>query len=619
MIPSREALVVGALLLLYPLFSGTLPGGATFGGRALGLLILGVTILVLGLPAPRWHRPSFKHGMGFMILGVFLLSWVRSPVPRAGLFPVVFGALLGLLVLALRGLPERTQERLRPLLGATGLLLASTALGWWLWDREPLAQPSGHHQLLALQLVLLWPFCWAPKRSPWLRTALLLPIFGVIVGTRSLGALVALGIQILCLLPGRLRWIALVLILGGVGFNGDRIAAIGRGEDQSWSARAVYWKGGIKGSLQRPGLGWGPGSTPWLISEYLEPDPRVNPPYEVVGDLHSLPLRILFETGIPTLLGLVLVLVWVLRTCWRRGPPGRLAVVAVGGAILATLTSGTLGTSAPWVLLAVILGLHSPRVDDAIRSPAASVLVLLLFLPLIPSLRAHAAWDRWVRFEDPTDLATAVRLDSEFPLYRAHQAWRQSDGDEAWRAAKGNRIPALWLAAGLVVDDSSEELKTFLLERATRLDPLGALAPAALGSALPGDSGAIWAARAALSDPRVLAHSQFRAVGIREEVASALERWPGVDAGWRTEILQRYRRSWSREPEETLRLDLKVDREAARSLSLLVFCRRPKPIAVVGLEVSRGALSDLDLVPALSVSTTTTFSIPQPTEPFARE
>ena len=47
----------------------------------------------------------------------------------------------------------------------------------------------------------------------------------------------------------------------------------------------------------RPWLGWGPGSTPWTISQHLRPRPGVNPPVGSGRGLHSLPMQILYELG----------------------------------------------------------------------------------------------------------------------------------------------------------------------------------------------------------------------------------------------------------------------------------------------------------------------------------
>jgi ATP-binding cassette subfamily F protein uup len=53
----------------------------------------------------------------------------------------------------------------------------------------------------------------------------------------------------------------------------------------------------------------------WTVAEWLRPVPGLNPPYEVVGDLHSLPLEVLYELGG---LGFALAAAVVLLFAWRR-------------------------------------------------------------------------------------------------------------------------------------------------------------------------------------------------------------------------------------------------------------------------------------------------------------
>ena len=103
-----------------------------------------------------------------------------------------------------------------------------------------------------------------------------------------------------------------------------RLARSCAGADPSVRARLVYSAAGWRGFLARPLLGWGPGSTAWTLAAWLRPEPGVNPPGEVVAELHSLPLRLLYELGVTgTALALAVVVLFVAAASLRSRPCGR--------------------------------------------------------------------------------------------------------------------------------------------------------------------------------------------------------------------------------------------------------------------------------------------------------
>ena len=95
----------------------------------------------------------------------------------------------------------------------------------------------------------------------------------------------------------------------------ERAQRIVSRDDSSWRSRAVYAKAGWEGFAERPLLGWGPGSVPWTATRFTKPVPLLNPPSEIVGDLHSWPVQLGYETGMT---GLILCAALVLLFTQRR-------------------------------------------------------------------------------------------------------------------------------------------------------------------------------------------------------------------------------------------------------------------------------------------------------------
>jgi hypothetical protein len=405
-----------------------------------------------------------------------------------------------------------------------------------------------------------------------------------------------------------------------------RLAAIVSGHDFSARARAVYLDAGWRGFRVRPWLGWGPGSVPWTIGKFVRPLPGVNPPSEVVGDLHSLPLQILYELGATgflfTLGTAALFLRRRLREREASEDPHLLAAGLIGllGAAATRLGAASLAVSALPVAVAVAAGAAlagKPR--PAI--PGGKLVPLLYAaaaaLALFPLARAHARYDLAARATDPQrareHLETAERLDSAFPLYRARRAWLEAgsaltsqEAGRALAAAQGAPgVAPLWLQAGYLGARAGERWPGGALERAMALDPLGALAPFHRVAVAPEDARAPrWGARALLGEPRLLAAVFWEGrPGLRQAAVREVEIWPGVDAGWRA-ALAAAARDLPPDPGPVALLGLEMDATPHLALSLHAFRRRPWPARLAPVEVRRESAGALRLPAATSLETT---------------
>ncbi|MFP5287272.1 MAG: hypothetical protein ACLGI9_16150, partial [Thermoanaerobaculia bacterium] len=389
---------------------------------------------------------------------------------------------------------------------------------------------------------------------------------------------------------------------------------------------SVYLEAGWEGFLARPFLGWGPGSTPWTVHAFLDPLPGVTPPGEAVGELHSLPLQLAYELGGTGLLlaGAVAAVVFLRRASELRTSqdPALLAggLLGLAGGAVASLASGAIVVTALPLAAAIVAGAALSATDRAAgREPAlpARIYVLAAALALLPSELARWRYDRALaadaaghRAAAREELASAVRLDPSFPLYRMRLALLQ-EGETAARTAlraaeDGGAVPVLWTTAGLLGFPAQSPGTGEALDSACALDPFDPFPPFYLMLSDPGSGAApAYGAHALLAEPRLLAATSWNP----ELLALSLEtvrRWPGVDAGWKEALL-----AASRTPGppggrfERLGLELDTfDTLRGQSFSLAVFRRRPWPTRWPLVRVRRDLLGHLDLMPATSLRTT---------------
>ncbi len=669
-----------ALLLgIFGGWAGTWVGGAGWAGSAAGdAVLLGLALGCGGMVAGLEIGDPLRLGRAGRLLpaalwGAALASLLASPVPRAGRV----GILLLPLYLLLPGAVAACW-RTRPA-AAVGVRAVSAVAGVLsLWALSDLlrrgagraAEPLGHHNLLAAWLVILLPLAVLPvrERGAWRLLGWGSGLLGVagLIATRSLAGAVALSVQVLVLLalawrrssssvgvelastraeassaptsppasmrkagkgrallggwPRRLRWGLLVLLLAALATQAGRIGRVLGGGDNSVRARAVYLQAGWEGFLARPALGWGPGSTPWTAAAFLRPVPGVNPPSELVGDLHSLPVQLAYELGAPGfLLALALGVVFARRRIAELGrlsrpaersgatDPGLAVAGLLGllGAAAVSLASASVTVTALAVAAAVAAGAalagSAPQPVDGPRGrmawrcwrawrwlvPAYMALALAVLLPIRLAAR-HAERAIGVAPElARRELARAVRLDPAFPLYRARLAWVQGATPRGRAAAAalarqaaedaGAVIP-LWLSAGLLGGQADEPWAAAALMRACDLDPLSAFPAFYLAlerhAAPPAPA---WAGRAFLADPRLAAAVAWERIpDVRDEGLRTAARWPGTPAGWRAALLAAAAPPWPAAG-STLPLYLGIDGDAGSSFSLYLFRRRVSP------------------------------------------
>ena len=665
--PSRIVpFLPAALLLLFSEWSGTLWHGAQAIPAGVGWLATGALCLAA---APR-ARDLFDLGGRAAWLPVVLAVAVvaalaLSPVARAGMTGALVLPLLLTLPAAIASCWRDERERsagVAAVVAVVGAIALHAAIAHRAMGTERAALPLGQHNLLATWLVLLLPVALVPALGGRWRRLLAL--------VASALALVALGLT--GSLAGVAGWLveAVVLTVALHGILGDggrrarrfllaglallgaaaiaatapRLLAILNATDSSLLARLGYLKAAVHGFLERPLLGWGPGSSAWLLSEHLNPVPGVHPPYEVVTDAHSFWLDALFELGIVGAGALVLLLaLFVVRRSaeLRRlpaGPPSAArwaSVASVLGGGVCLLGAGSFDVSALGVAAAVplALGLSAEGAGPTgapTRAPRwLAWLVVACLLALLPSRIAHWHFDRFAvlggrasgedvaagagssgaeRAQDTgaprsarraavsRHLDRAVRLDPAFPLYRfrrAVEAGGENPVAGLRSAARGARgIGAFWLVAGARAGQAGMPGFRADLERACDLDPLGALAPFVLAVLTPAEPDATERlARALLAEPRLAAAARLEETGgLIEEALRRIERLDGVPLGWRASVVEQVRGARSADRGETpelVDLTLELDGLGSTSLSLHAFRRRPLRTPVLSVQVSR--------------------------------
>jgi O-antigen ligase len=665
------ALAPAAALLLFAFVVGNLDGaaGAVETVAVHAALLLAAVLAATAVASPASAAPTLDplrlgfRGRWLPAALVFLAAascWA-SPVERAG-WPLV--ALLPAWLLLPAGVARLWNGAAARRWGPRGVAVAVVAASAWslvgrfaLGDARA-AAPLGHHNLLAVWLLALLPLALLPLREegvPRLLAAAAGALgLAALTATGSLSAVAGVLAMALCtavaaLLFGRRRQrrvsarvavagiAAAVVLLLLVAV--PRVGSLLAGHDPSLAARRTYWAAALRGAAERPALGWGPGSVAWTVGEHLRPVPGVNPPGEVVGDLHSLPLELLYEVGgSGLLLGFAVLALFV----WRRlaAAPGAAdrALAAAGllglaGVVAACLTVAPLGVPAVALAVAVAAGaaLAGEGGGDGTaarrRGPALAVLLYAALAALL-LLRPDAAHLRYDRSRGAgaavaVELAAAVRLDPGFPLYRAHLARLsagatggedggarvRADGAAAEALVAAEAAPgvaALWLSAGDLALAAGEPWAPLVLERACRLDPLSAAAPFLLAVADPDGPGAAEAAaRALLAEPRLAAATFFegREELLTEAVALAAA-WPGVAPGW-GQALSRAVHSWDPAVAgDVAELRFASDRSPRTALSLYAFGRRPRPLDLAAVPLRRELARQVDLPAATTLAAT---------------
>lgn len=619
MILGKAGLVPPLLLLLFGAWCGTFAGSASAAGSTVGAAVL----LLAALRSP-WTDPLRLGRLGRLLPAILwivaaLSAW-RSPVPRASWMVLLLLPAFLLLPGAVAGWWSREEDRRLGTKAVTVLLIGVSLwalIDYAVRDLPRVAMPLGQHNLLASWLVILLPLSLLTAREPgiwrWLGLAGgLLPAV-TILATLSLAGNLALAaeglIALVWILRRRRSWawglVPLVLVAGlGLYSQRARIASIVAGQDLSLRGRVVYYEGALEGFRARPVLGWGPGSAPWTAAVFFDPVPGVSPMGEAVGELHSLPLHLAYETGAVGLaVALALGAAFFTRRISEMGEMGEdglrfAGMVGLCGAAVVSLGSAALTVTALPVAVAIAAGAALGETMGAAlgetAAPARRLPVLVYVLAaaagLAPLQAARWAYER-------QELTAAIRLDRGFPLYRMRQALLREDAELALAAARdAPGVATLWTVAGILGGERGA------LERACALDPFNPFPPFYLMTLAPrAESSPRRGAHALLAEPRLAAATFWEEhPGLLAQSVMTLRRWPEVDPGWKEEMVRRLPSpSGRRGP--TARLGLEIDTDPPLALSLHTFRRRAFAVEWPLVQVRLAALAKLELPPATTL------------------
>ncbi|MEM7584042.1 MAG: O-antigen ligase family protein [Acidobacteriota bacterium] len=631
-----------ALLMLFSGWSGTFYDGAFGDWKLTGHLAL---LLFVAVFSPAWKDPLRLGRAGSLLLialvALTVVSFAASPVPRAGLSAILLLPAFLLLPSSLERCWAGAEQRrlgLRSLAVVVGGVAVWSLVGVWHLETPGASLPLGHHNLLAAWLLVLLPVAAVSWREPglgrWLSGFAVLAGTAALLLTRSLTAAVAV-FAVGVWLALRHRWgrFGLLGAAALLGTQAPRLVDIVRGIDFSAIARWSYVEAGWRGIVERPALGWGPGSARWTLGEHFQPIPGIHPPDLLVADLHSLPLQLVYELGwVVLLLVLGLAALWIgnRRREEARDPElRRNALVGLAALVITSLAGRTMAISALPLAVAMVVGMaqaggEAPRVGPR-RWPGLTAMAILTAL-LLPLGLAQVAYDRAVAASQPADqlrfLAAARRLDPGFPLYRARQAHLQRSqaatgsglAEEARSAAASARgVSALWLIAGQLGQEAGAPWSREALQRACDTSPLGALAPYFLSlEAADPVAQRQWAARALLAEPVLMAARAWQSRPARLAEAVGLTRdLDRVEARWREALALSFEALGP--PSQLSRsLALTLDADATTSVSLHAFRRQPWPAHLARVEVDGEQVIAIDLPAASELGSTdsTVFASP---------
>lgn len=636
------ALLPAVLALAFATVFGTLFGAASVVGAIAWHLTL-VAFLWTARDLDPLRLGPRRHLLPWLLCGWLVVSAWASPVSRAGLMGLVLVPCLlfaPAVVAAAWEDAERRRRGVQALALAVGLVAAWGLLEMVWRGGGRAAMPLGHHGLLAAWLLALLPMVELARGRSKQRllghASLSLGVVALVM-TRSFAGMLGLFVELVLLAWWRPRWrrwvlagacAAVLLLIAG------RALRIGAGDDLSARARGVYLEAGWQGFRDRPLFGWGPGSVPWTIGLHLEPVPGVNPPSEVVGQLHSLPLAVLYELGLP---GLVLVLALVAAFVRTRGRDRvregdtaadlrRAGLLGLAGAGITALFNDW--TAVPAVSLAVALAagaalVREPAVENAPSAAARAwprwLAITVALAVLLPLDLAHGMYDRARAQTVPparaAGLERAVRLDARFPLYQARRgAMAENAAPQlesllaAAEAAPG--VGAIWTTAGHVAAAQRHPQARALLEHALAIDPLGSFAAFDLALLEPVSAEApACLARALLAEPRLAGALRLAAYpALRTAAIDELLAWDGIDPGWREAMAEGMGIALD---EDVAPRFLALGEIGVREeVSLIAFRRYGWPDAWFATAISSAA-AELDLPPASELASSQTSAFPR--------
>jgi O-antigen ligase len=400
-----------------------------FAAIVTGLWLLPVAALFHGLIRPgTWRLPPGLITAGLVVLCVAtFLSAALSPFASASLprlWPTLGGTCLYLILHHRWSTPSTAREhrldRIAWALGLAGIAFALVSLIQWSGGSWPLpwgsrnTAPFGHSIYTAGAIVLLLPWIvlqtWTARglvRLPWLLGVIVSLV--VLASTSSRGGVLALlatgtGAVGVILVRGRWSWqrkliLGLaVLVTGAVAvLTNPRLRELvvhrqwSESSRESNAQRRAMIAAGVKLGLERPVLGWGPGTIPLV---YPKVRAALDGGTENILQLHNTPAQIFATTGALGLLGLALLLLGAASAAFHAPPTTATSAAAASlfGYALLALTDHQLDVpvfSALAVAGLALLTSALPGLPREIAPRPAFRLTLVLVFALVAGVALH--------------------------------------------------------------------------------------------------------------------------------------------------------------------------------------------------------------------------------------
>lgn len=504
---NRKRFALLLVLLTLSLVTFASPSASRIHGWPFSTITVALWLLPVGMVlhgvarASCWRLPPplLMLGLGLLAAGTFIAALV-SPFPGASLprvWPAVGGVTLYLWLHHAWSLPEKRAarfEHIARVLGFAAVAFTFVSLAQWSRGLWPLpwggrnAAPFGHSTYTAGAIILLlpWVVCQAVTSRYLSRVLWLFAVaaaLAVLISTSSRGGVLALACVILAaatvaLVSGhwsrrrQLMLTAVLFTIGGLAvFTNPRLRELvlhrrwSEASRESNAQRQAMFAAGLLLGVERPLLGWGPGTVPLV---YPRVRARLDGGTENVLQLHNTPVQLWATTGTIGVIAMVLLaggsLAEMMRA--RRTPILFAASASLLGYGVVALTDHQLDLPFMAVLLATNLALLTsadPRVGQAVQPSRLrralvgvpfAVLVLVSLRATIPDQRARQLYDSALTllgrnqqdaFIATLDRATDVTPHDSYFQHRA-AAWllnqRENTGDATRQRSLANTAAA---------------------------------------------------------------------------------------------------------------------------------------------------------------------------------
>lgn len=517
-LPVRQlALAIG--LAYFILVGGTNLGTYLVPVAAFNAAIAAALVALWLIELPRHNDVTDRLLLGGLL--AYLLTCVTSAFPRmsfeAATSVTAAAAAFGI---ARRELVSPRAERaMITVLAMCGSALAGGFLVAWIpqwieWWRAtgsippldlPLQPgPYRHYHLAAMLLVLLLPALLQARQRAGVRAfawaALIAGLAAIYMsGSRNAwiaAAAVAAGALALKvrIRPGSIAGAA--AMVGGLGvlaFAGVLGSTTSRLLNTlTLALRAETWSSALSIWLERPMVGWGPGSFPAVFR--FQQDVPVFP--DPGGHAHNLIVQVLLEGGIVGLIALTAAVVGIVVGITRARRPSPYALMGLAAFGLMSLTD--LPSNFPMVLVIGICwaGLAAPRSVEApadARLPqrvwprtASAILGVVIIVAVTSTLIGWAAFDEARRRLEAGDLPAArqalersVAFDPGMALYWRERGTRTAEAGDRGEATRYLKRalelnagdPTTLRALAVLLVDTDQDVAIDLARRAAAIQP----------------------------------------------------------------------------------------------------------------------------------------------------